>query len=210
MAATISEAPAQYERDFRSANHEWKRGKDARAKWSYGSTATAPWYGCLPPDVESENFKAQPLGKQSEQFGPFYKDKGNINKYARTTGRMKDIPSSCVRPKVSAQEEIDAASRSILDYLPSPVRRQSSTTDNILYSFDHTESPGRPLTLDVFVKTTGRDTEKLVEKEYEILDANGDAVKGKKARRTLRQGATTGANPASDEPEVDEDGFELV
>lgn len=138
-----------------------------------------------------------------------YKDKNNINKYARTTGRMKDIASSNVRSKVSAQEEIDAASRSILDYLPSPVRRDSSTADNILYSFDHTQSPGRPVTLDIFVKTNGRDTEKLVEKEYEILDANGDAVKGRKARRTLRQGATTGAN-SNDEPEVDEDGFELV
>lgn len=149
-------------------------------------------------------------------FGPYFKDKNNINKYARTTGRMKDIAnnktassaSSRVRSKVSAQEEIDAASRSILDYLPSPARRDSSATDNILYSFDHTESPGRPLTLDIFVKTTGRDTEKLVEKEYEILDANGDFVKGKKARRTLRQGAAMGTS--SDEPEVDEDGFELV
>lgn len=210
MAATITESPAQYERDFRSANQEWKRGKDASVKWSYGSTATAPWYGSLPSDVESENFKARPLGKPSNQFGLHYKDKGNINKYSRTTGRIKEIPSSCVRSKVSAQEEIEAASRSILDYLPSPVRRQSSTADNILYSFDHTESPGRPVTLDIFIKTTGRDTEKLVEKEYEILDANGDAIKGRKARRTLRHGATTGANSANDEPEVDEDGFELV
>lgn len=123
---------------------------------------------------------------------------------------MREIPSKRVRSKVSAQEEIDAASRSVLDYLPSPVRRQNSATDNILYSFDRTDSPGRPVTLDIFVKTTGRDTEKLVEKEYEILDENGDALKGKKARRTLRQGVSTGNKSADDEPEVDEDGFELV
>lgn len=73
MAATISETPAQYERDIRSANQEWKRSKDARAKWSYGSTATAagPWFACLAPEKEAEkereNFKAQPLGKWSEQ-----------------------------------------------------------------------------------------------------------------------------------------------
>lgn len=141
-----------------------------------------------------------------------HKNKGNINKYARTTGRIRGIPSNSVRSKVSAQEEIDAASHSVLDYLPSPVRRQSSTADNILYSFDRTESPGRPLTLDIFVKSTGRDTEKLVEKEYEILDTNGDALKGRKARRTLRHGAgaATGTKPTDDEPEVDEDGFELV
>lgn len=123
---------------------------------------------------------------------------------------MRDLSFKRVRSKVSALEEIDAASHCVLDYLPSPVRRQSSGMDNILYSFDRTESPGRPLTLDVFVKTTGRDTEKLVEKEYEILDANGDAVKGKKARRTLRHGVATDTKSADVEPEVDEDGFELV
>lgn len=122
---------------------------------------------------------------------------------------MKEIATNNVRSKVSAQEEVDVASRSVLDYLPSPVRRDSSAADHVLYSFDHAESPGRPLTLDIFVKTSGRDTEKLVEKEYEILDANGEAVRGKKARRTLRQGAATGAS-SNDEPEVDEDGFELV
>lgn len=65
MAATIPETPAQYERDFRSANQEWKRSKDASVKWSYGSTAA--WYGQLPSDVESENFRARPIGKPSNQ-----------------------------------------------------------------------------------------------------------------------------------------------
>ncbi|KAK7748888.1 hypothetical protein SLS53_000912 [Cytospora paraplurivora] len=210
MATTTPETPAQYERDLRSANQEWKRSKDASVKWSYGSTATSSWFASLPPDTESENFRAQPLGKWSDQFGTHDKNKGNINKYTRTTGHIRELPSKRVRSKVSAQEEIDAASHSVLDYLPSPVRRQSSGMDNILYSFDRTETPGRPLTLDIFVKTTGRDTEKFVEKEYEILDANGDAVKGKKARRTLRHGVTTDTKSADVEPEVDEDGFELV
>ncbi|KUI68803.1 hypothetical protein VM1G_04159 [Cytospora mali] len=206
MAAIITETPAQYERDIRSANQEWKRGKDASVKWSYGSTSS--WLGT--EDVAPENFRAQPIGKLSDRTRLFYKDKGNVNKLARTTGRIKDLPSNNVRSKVSAKEEIEAASRSVLDYLPSPVRRQSTTTDNVIYSFDHTESPGRPLTLDIFVKTTGRDTEKFVEKEYEILDANGDALKGRKARRTLRQGVSSGSKSADGEPEVDEDGFELV
>lgn len=86
----------------------------------------------------------------------------------------------------------------------------SNPMDNVLYNFDRADSPGRPLTLEVFVKKTGRDTEKLVEKEYEVLDVNGDALKGRKARRNLRGGVRSGAKSTDQEAEVDEDGFELV
>lgn len=102
-------------------------------------------------------------------------------------------------------------SRSVLDYLPgSPRRQMSNPMDNVLYSFDRVDSPGRPLTLEVFVKTTGRETEKFVEKEYEIVDANGDMLKGRKARRNLRRGPAEGGKSADDEFEIVEDGFELV
>ncbi|KAG6366294.1 hypothetical protein INS49_000470 [Diaporthe citri] len=209
MAASV-----QYERDLRSANQEYKRGKDATVKWSFGTTASPSWWSASAPEPDNENIKARPLGKWSDQFGKEDKDKGNINKYTRTTGRLRDIPSKRVRSKVSAQEEIEEAaftSRSVLDYLPSPVRRQNSAADNILYSFDRQDSPGRPLTLDIFVKKGGRETERFVEKEYEILDANGDALKGRKARRNLRRGVTNGSKSADDDmPEMDEDGFELV
>lgn len=86
----------------------------------------------------------------------------------------------------------------------------SNPMDNVLYSFDRADSPGRPLTLEVFVKKTGRDTEQFVEKEYEILDANGDALKGRRARRHLRGGANSGARPTDEELEEDEDEFVLV
>lgn len=119
-----------------------------------------------------------------------------------------------MRSKLSAQEEIDEAAnvaRSILDYLPgSPQQLKSNPMDQVLYSFDRTDSPGRPLTLDVFVKSTGRETEKFVEKEYEVIDVNGDALKGRKARRSLRRGPASDAKSAGDDVEVDEDGFELV
>ena len=36
MSAAAFETPAQYERDFRSANKEWKRDKDASTKWALG------------------------------------------------------------------------------------------------------------------------------------------------------------------------------
>lgn len=84
-------------------------------------------------------------------------------------------------------------------------------SDNILYSFDKNDTPGRPLTLDIFVKSTGRETERLVEKEYEVIDGNGEMLNGKKARRILRKGATDPGTALGVGDEVVEDeGFELV
>ncbi len=80
--------------------------------------------------------------------------------------------------------------------------------DNFLYSFDRADSPAHVLTLDVFVKPNKRATEKLVEKEYEILDGNGEPLRGKKARQSLRK-AVTGPIEEVDEHEND-DGFELI
>ncbi|KAK5634074.1 hypothetical protein RRF57_009788 [Xylaria bambusicola] len=88
------------------------------------------------------------------------------------------------------------------------IQRRQSVSDNFLYSFDKTESPGQPLSLDVFVKTNPKATERFVEKEYEILDYNGDAVKGRKALKDLHRGKTA---PPLREPElVEDEGFELV
>ncbi|CAN8103081.1 unnamed protein product [Discula destructiva] len=210
-----TESPAQYERDLRSEHHEWKRTKDANAKWLFGTTVPGAyqpgsrlWWQEGAGDVD---VKPRPKGKPSEIHALDHKDKHNINKYARTTGRIRDLPSLRVRHRVSAQEEIDEAARSVLDYLPgSPQQHTPNPMDNVLYSFDRVDSPGRPLTLEVFVKTTGRETEKFVEKEYEVIDANGDMLKGRKARRNLRRGTATGDKSADDDFQVDEDGFELV
>lgn len=77
-----------------------------------------------------------------------------------------------------------------------------------LYSFDATDTPGKPLSLDIFVKPNTKETEKLVEKEYEIVDSNGDELKGRKARlRNLRRPNQAGA-PEPDA--VEDEGFELV
>lgn len=92
--------------------------------------------------------------------------------------------------------------------LPSLEERRMNGSDNILYSFDRAETPGKPLSLDVFFKTNPRETEKFVEKEYEILDANGEALKGRKARRDLRRQSP---HAIAEEPGLIEDeGFELV
>jgi hypothetical protein len=102
-----------------------------------------------------------------------------------------------------------AISRSLIDLLPSPNRsRNPQVTDGFLYSFDRKDTPGQPLSLEVFVKTSTKETEKLVEKEYEILDNNGDALKGRKARRNLRGQSRP---PMAEEPAIiEDDGFELL
>lgn len=98
--------------------------------------------------------------------------------------------------------------RSIYEMLSSPVERRASGSDNFLYSFDRTETPGKPLSLEVFLKTNPRETEKLVEKEYEILDGNGEALKGRKARRDLRRQSP---HAIVEEPgTIEDEGFELI
>jgi hypothetical protein len=122
---------------------------------------------------------------------------------------IKNVPQKYSRAKVNAMEELDdaATSRSLVDMLPSPdSRRRLTVSDDYLYSFDRTQSPGKPLSLDIFVKTNPRLTEKLVEKEYEILDTNGDALTGRKARRNLRRQPQPFAEPET----VEDDGFELI
>ena len=121
------------------------------------------------------------------------------------------IPQSHSRAKCEAIAELNDpsnVSRSIHEMLPSHSGRRTSEVDNILYSFDRSETPGKPLSLDVFVKTNPRETEKLVEKEYEILDGNGEPLRGRKARRDLRRKSP---KPIAEEPgTIDDDGFELV
>lgn len=60
------ESAPQFERDLRSANKEWKRGKDSIVKWSYGVRTQEKWW-TLNDDAEgSSDTKARPLGKASD------------------------------------------------------------------------------------------------------------------------------------------------
>jgi hypothetical protein len=100
-------------------------------------------------------------------------------------------------------------SRSLRELLPSShTQRKQSVSEDFMYSFDQMEGPGKPLSLDVFVKTNTKATEKLVEKEYEILDYNGDAVKGRKALKDVHRGKMV--PPAEEAELVEDEGFELV
>ncbi|GAB1318847.1 hypothetical protein MFIFM68171_09057 [Madurella fahalii] len=208
------------ERDLRSARKEWKRTKDSNAKWSNGSRhlpgISFNIYGDV---VHGANASASHLAKQrpSKQSAsnPYKTDK-NLTKCRPSW----EVPDARLRSKLFAKMELrDAASFPPLDS-PTPLARRFSSSagaasptaapDNFLYSFDRTESPGRPLTLGVFVKApTSRETERLVEREYEVLDENGEALKGKRARRVLRAGGGSGVGDG-DREGVEDEGFELV
>ncbi|KAF7520293.1 hypothetical protein G7054_g12811 [Neopestalotiopsis clavispora] len=177
-------------RDIRGAAQDPKRAKEKCAKWAYG---TRPLYGLRNKNLDldasvdwsdSQRTKMRPQRSFDNSFS--HKNSHNINK----PKLVRDVRSNYSRAKVDAMEELTdpALSRSLIELLPSPNR-----------------SGRKP---QVFVKTNTKETEKLVEKEYEILDNNGDALKGRKARRNLRRG---GSAPLAEEPAVvEEDGFELV
>ncbi|KAI2629552.1 hypothetical protein GGR54DRAFT_267545 [Hypoxylon sp. NC1633] len=188
-------------RDFRSSAQDSKRFKEHSEKWSRGARLVLTGN-----DGQSEKLRPE---------RPFHNTRmttQNIVK-PRGSGQVRhDLPSSYSRSKMDTLAELQDSSnvsRSLHDLIPSPqLRRNFSASDNILYSFDRAESPGKPLTLDVFVKANPKETEKFVEKEYEILDNNGDALKGRKARQNLRR---KNHAQATEEPDIiEDDGFELV
>ncbi|KAK3353551.1 hypothetical protein B0T25DRAFT_214953 [Lasiosphaeria hispida] len=210
MAAFI-ESSAQFERDLRSANKEWRRSKDSSTKWSHGIRPAAgvrlsvvtsePITGS-----ESQQAKFRPHKRLSDASHAHQKKDQNLVKMRSHW----DVPVGRVRAKLYAKKEISDASRSLGELPPPSLARKMSVSDNVLYSFDRTDTPGRPLTLDVFVRTTGREMERFVEKEYEILDTNGEALKGRKARRNLRQTTGEAGAGVDRDEDVEVDGFELV
>ena len=138
----------------------------------------------------------------------------NINK-----GRNWKMPlaQGRTRASLSARDEIkdpmfQDGARSFMDETQTTAEAGSrggrQAVDGALYSFDRLETPGRPVSLEVFVKATGRETEQLVQKEYEILDETGEAVKGRRARRALRQAARPAEKATA--PDDDLEGCEVV
>ncbi|CAJ2501863.1 Uu.00g047160.m01.CDS01 [Anthostomella pinea] len=204
----------EHSRDFRSSAQDSKRNKEHKEKWSRGSRpSVGVKLNYYEPDFlvggsETQREKIRPERSHDVSRLPT----PNIVK-PRLSGHMRhDIHPSHSRAKVDALVELQDPSnisRSLHELMPSPHnRRKLNVSDNFLYSFDRTESPGKPLSLDIFVKTNPKETEKFIEKEYEILDVNGDALKGRKARQNLRRKNNM---PMALEPEIiEDDGFELV
>ena len=123
-----------------------------------------------------------------------------------------DIPQSHSRAKCDVLAEMNDPSNFIrtMQEMIAPNHNDpiKFEDDYFWYSFDRNESPGYPLSLDAFVKTNPRETEKFVEKEYEILDANGEPLKGRKARRDLRRKSPK--SMAEEPGTIEDDGFQLV
>ncbi|KAK4150944.1 hypothetical protein C8A00DRAFT_36443 [Chaetomidium leptoderma] len=216
----------QYERDLRSAKKEWKRTKDSAVKWSHGSRHLAginpnKFTSDLTDSADCQQTKCRPAKKPSDSHHPFFKTSQNMIKLRR----VHNQPDTRRRSKLHAKTEMcDPTSSSLYlrDSFPELAASLSSANaaanaaaDPFVYSFDRTDSPGRPLTLEVFVKsgTAGRETEKLVEREYEVLDGNGEAVRGRRARAVLRRGGSKERGEVQGgggEGGREEDGFELV
>ncbi|KAF2967047.1 hypothetical protein GQX73_g6509 [Xylaria multiplex] len=199
-------------RDLRSIAHDMKRVKDHNHKWERGNrpspgVMTHMLNGEFLTGSESQQEKIRPERLRSGKHMP----SPNVNK-ASVGSWAYPLPQRFWHAKAHARAELQDPSnmsRSLHDLLPSPPsQRRESVSDDFLYSFDRAESPGKPLSLDVFVKTNTRATEKFVEKEYEILDYNGDAVKGRRALKDLHRGKT--APPAEEAELVEDEGFELV
>ncbi|KAJ0320435.1 hypothetical protein COL5a_009792 [Colletotrichum fioriniae] len=203
MTASI-ESPAQFERDLRSANQDFKRSKDSRSKWSNGARPLAgchlDWYTLeAVGGTEQQRAMTRPRVRNSET-SHYKKHMQNFSKFRSHA----EFPQGRLRSAARAKEQIkDPLSRSVMNMAPSQdLYGDISATEDWKYSFDRVDSPGRPMTLDIFVKTaTGRETERMVEKEYEILNENGQVLKGRKARQNLRQ---EGGRVS------EEDGFQLV
>ncbi|KAI1441077.1 hypothetical protein F5Y02DRAFT_422368 [Annulohypoxylon stygium] len=201
-------------RDLRGSAQDSKRFKEHAEKWSRG-------YRHLPgskPVVDNEltgEYHYAGSASQRERFRPWMPTSHSRRWHEQNVVKPREgrfeSRTSAWRAKIDAQAELNDPnniSRSLHELIPSSSRRNSSISDNIMYSFDRSESPYKPLTLDVFVKTNPKETEKFVEKEYEILDNNGDALKGRKARQNLRR---KNRAASAEEPDViEDDGFELV
>lgn len=197
-----SDSPTQYERDLRGANQEWKRYKDSARKWRLGEVPSPGVSFDLVTNKftsgsEAQQGKVRPI----QPSGPDpWKEHHNLVKLSRSN---YGASHGHVKSKMGIHEELEANRSGDLSAsdLPSP----GVANDPFLYSFDRSVTPGQPVTLDVFVKApTARDTERLVEKEYEVVDENGQALKGREAKRNLRKSSSNLA------AEKSVDGFELV
>jgi hypothetical protein len=201
--------PAQYDRDLRGAALDVKRHKDSTRKWRLGDAPLAGvrWNPLVdgPPRGHDGQQKVRPASE--DRAHPSHKLRHNMVKLTR--GNYELAPAR-VKSQMGIHEELEASRRGWegdAAAMSPGAAAAGLVNDPFLYSFDQTVTPGAPLTLDVFVKApTARDTERLVEKEYEVVDENGRGLRGKEAKRNLRNGGGSGH---WGEKEV-EDGFELV
>jgi len=215
--ASLIESPQQYERDLRYDAKQRKRTKDFNSKWSHGRRALPgikfSWNSDEP--LTKPNTAALAKFRPNKRWSDIYAgDKKTVGQNVVKGRSNWYTPDAQIRAKQHTRSEMADLSLSDLP-LPSPswvavpTVPAASASDNVLYSFDRKDTPdSKPLTLDIFVKepNVAKETEKLVAKEYEVLDAKGECIKGKKARRVLNSGWKND----QEEYVVEDDGFELI
>jgi len=206
--------PSVISRDFRSEAQDAKRAREYKQKWSHGTRPLAGVCtmkcntGLYAHEHEHDSDRVRPM-KAWEDYSVKTQ---NVSKTLRVMSQL-DMPARRYRANLDARVQI-ADPNSHNDYLAEdsidwPEGR--SVLDGVLYSFDKQVTPG-PLSLDVFIKENPRAmraAERHVESEYEIIDGNGRAVEGRRARNMLRRQNNI---PTEEHSELarDDDGFELI
>ncbi|KAK3987833.1 hypothetical protein QBC44DRAFT_244995 [Cladorrhinum sp. PSN332] len=208
-SAEVLRTTAESARDIRQAGTERKRDKDHTSKWSHGQR-----------DPHAGNLKLRP---SKIHVGPAKPHSNMVKCRAHW-----NAPQTQFRTKLHAKSEIQASidwSSSVSgDWtkgLVSPITSRSSSfsssgNDPFLYSYDRTDTPGRPLSLAAFVKAPSvQETEKLIKKEWAVVDATGENIlSGRKATRMLRNGQFSDppvtTKLSQEKSLLEDEGFELL
>ncbi|KAL2120621.1 hypothetical protein VTJ04DRAFT_4648 [Mycothermus thermophilus] len=230
---------AEYDRDLRAARTEWKHHKDHVEKWAHGSRYL---YGVKTFNGQPMRSEALSKAQLEKSRPAKVRNNGTVKTHniVKPFGRhMYVTPPSRQRVACHVFAEMhDAADLYDRGFHPNSTRKQPSASDIIarrnslsasasaasgdpfIYSFDRTTSPNAPLSLEVFIKPAsqnrhrvGGDTERLVEREYEVVDENGQAVRGRKVRTLLRKeerGRLGKGKGKEEEGGGEDEGFELI
>jgi hypothetical protein len=168
--------------DVRSIDRDFKRGRDLASKWSNGARPSPGCYLYLTSMTvcgggsDGQRHKVRPQQKKrATRFREEWQSSAGLSEAINEAHDYAPGPSPNVGRRASSSLELGQASKQGHD---GPFETNATTTLSGV--------PLQPIALDVFVKTPGQETEKLVRKEYEILDSEDKALKGRKARETLR------------------------
>ncbi|CAK7269627.1 hypothetical protein SEPCBS57363_003697 [Sporothrix epigloea] len=203
-SANIAITSCTYQ-DFRGANHKQQRRTNHSLKWDR-KRCTPNCLDCQEDDTEYQS--KEPLAtclrdeNRSKNWEPRL-DSSNANKLHRSTVGTKPLRRNHTTTDALAEIQIaNTMSSSYLinssTYTP-PVCVAIPDNGAPLHSFDMLDSPLHSLPLAAFVKEPSvRDTERMVNREYEIVDSNGATATGRRARELLRRSPTLCAIPATD------------
>ncbi|CAK7210283.1 hypothetical protein SBRCBS47491_000724 [Sporothrix bragantina] len=197
--------------DFRGANRDQQRWTNHTQKW--GRDREPACADCYHDSEECQ--KAVPLGtymrgvnlaKMTKTLRPPRLDTSNFNKLNRVTGWTKPVRRQHTTTDALAEVQIanTMTSSFIVSSSYTPVTSTAPISDAPLGSeldapLDDGAAPLRSLPLAAFVKEPSvKDTERMVNREYEIVDSNGSTATGRRARELLRQSPTSSAVPTTD------------